>query len=60
MRKRIAIPLLLAVLGFLSFVRTAGSDHIRAVQITALIATGMCLGVALANLRLPSGTKSPD
>jgi len=44
-------PLLAAVLGFSAFLRTAGAEHVRAVQIIALIATGMGLGVALAQLK---------
>lgn len=52
MKKRLIwFPLFFAFLGFSAFLRTAGSDQVRAVQIVALIATGMCLGVALAHLR---------
>jgi hypothetical protein len=59
MQKRfVFFPLLLAFMGFLTFLRTAGSDHVRAVQIVALIATGMCLGVALAHLGVLFGAKS--
>jgi hypothetical protein len=59
MHKRlIFLPLFFAMLGFLAFLRTSGSDHVRAVQIVALIATGMCLGVALAHLRFLMGAKS--
>jgi hypothetical protein len=61
MHKRfIFFPLFLAIMGFLTFLRTSGSDHVRAVQILALIATGMCLGVALANLRALFGAKLQD
>jgi hypothetical protein len=54
------IPLLFALLGFSTFVRTTGSDQVRAVQILALIATGVCLGVALANLQALFGAKPQD
>jgi hypothetical protein len=61
MKKRLVfLPLLLAAFGFSAFVRSTGSDHVRAVQILALIATGMCLGVALANLRALFGAKLQD
>lgn len=52
MSKRfVFLPLLFAVLAFFAFLRTAGADSVRAVQIVDLIATGMCLGVALAHVR---------
>ncbi|HKI25495.1 MAG TPA: hypothetical protein VKA07_04175 [Candidatus Sulfotelmatobacter sp.] len=44
------VPLLFAVLGFLSFLRMPGAENVRAVQIVILMATGMCIGVALARL----------
>lgn len=44
-------PLLAAILGFSAFVRSDGSESVRAVQIVSLIATGMGLGVALAHLK---------
>jgi hypothetical protein len=59
MQKRfIFFPLFFAIMGFLAFLRTTGSDHVRTVQILALLATGMCLGVALAHLRFLFDTKS--
>jgi hypothetical protein len=59
MKKRfVFLPLLFAALGFSAFVRSPGSDHVRTVQILALIATGMCLGVALAHLRFLFEEKS--
>jgi hypothetical protein len=59
MHKRFTFfPLFLAVVAFLTFLRTTGSDHVRAVQILALIATGMCLGVALAHPRFLLDAKS--
>jgi len=57
MRRPVVIPLLFSVFGFLAFLRTSGAEHVRAVQIVDLIATGMCLGVGLASLLLPRGTK---
>lgn len=52
MKKRfLFLPILFAALGFSAFVRSPGSEQVRAVQILALIGTGMCLGVGLANLR---------
>jgi hypothetical protein len=51
-------PLLIAAIAFLLFLRTAGAENVRAVQIVDLICTGVCLGLALARLRLPSRTKS--
>jgi len=59
MNKRfVFLPLLFAFLGFSAFLRSTGSDHVRAVQILDLIGTGMCLGVALANARFFFGSKS--
>ncbi len=46
------LPLFAAILGFSAFMRTDGADTVRTVQIVSLIATGMGLGVALANLKL--------
>lgn len=51
-------PLLAAVLGFSAFLRTAGAEHVRAVQIVDLIATGMGIGVAFAQLRFVRDAKS--
>jgi hypothetical protein len=59
MKKRFVLfPLFFAALGYSAFLRSTGSDHVRAVQILALIATGMCLGVALAHLRFLFEKKS--
>ncbi|HUM04845.1 MAG TPA: hypothetical protein VLT90_05250 [Terriglobales bacterium] len=46
------LPLFAAVLAFSAFVRSHGSESVRAVQIVSLIATGMGLGVALAHFKL--------
>ena len=51
------LPLLAAVLGFSSFLRSDGAANVRNVQIVALLASGMGLGVALAHLKLVLGTK---
>jgi hypothetical protein len=51
-------PLLAALLGFSAFLRTAGAEHVRAVQIVDLIATGMGLGVAFAQLKFLRDMKS--
>jgi hypothetical protein len=51
-RRLFFLPLFVSALGFSAFLRSAGSEHVRAVQIVALIATGMGLGAALAHLRL--------
>lgn len=59
-RRYVFFPLFFAILGFSAFVRSAGSDHVRPVQILTLIATGMCLGVGLVNLRALLGAKPQD
>jgi hypothetical protein len=59
MKKRLFfLPLFAAALAFFAFLRSAGSDNVRTVQIVALIATGMGLGVALAHLKLMLSTRS--
>ena len=45
------LPLIASAMGFAAFWRMAGADNVRAVQMVALIAAGMGLGVALANLK---------
>ena len=45
------LPLFASVLAFSAFLRTDGADTVRTVQIVSLIAAGMGLGVALANLK---------
>jgi len=45
------MPLFAAILGFGAFLRSDGSESVRAVQIVSLIATGMGLGVALAHFK---------
>ena len=52
MKKRLFfLPLLASALAFAAFVRSNGSESVRAVQMVSLIATGMGLGVALAHLK---------
>lgn len=58
MRPRVFFPLLVAVIAFLTFLRTTGAENVRAVQIVDLLCTGVCLGLALARMRFPPGTKS--
>ncbi len=59
MRKSLVfVPLLFSILGFSAFLRTSGAENVRAVQIVDLIATGMCLGVALAHLLVLLRAKS--
>ena len=57
-KRRVLLPFFFGLLAFFAFLRTAGSENVRAVQILALIATGMCLGVALAHLRFLLRAKS--
>jgi hypothetical protein len=52
------LPLFAAVLGFLAFERSSGSESVRAVQIVSLIACGMGLGVALAHLKFVLDARS--
>lgn len=46
------LPLLAALLGFGAFLNSSGAENVRTVQILALVASGMGLGVALAHLKL--------
>lgn len=47
----LVLPLMVFVIGFFTFLRTPGADHVRTVQILSLIAAGMGLGVAVARLK---------
>jgi hypothetical protein len=58
LRRGLASSVLVAALGFSAFLRMPGSEHVRAVQIVALLASGMGLGVALAHVKLLLGMKS--
>jgi hypothetical protein len=57
-RRTLVLPLVASVCAFYAFLRTPGADNVRTVQMIALIATGMGLGVALAHLKLVFGLKS--
>ena len=46
------VPLLVSAIGLGSFLRMPGAENVRAVQMIALIAVGMGLGVALAHIRI--------
>ncbi|MFY9560820.1 MAG: hypothetical protein WAQ52_11350 [Terriglobales bacterium] len=60
MKKRLFFfPLFASALAFSAFVRSDGSEAVRAVQIVSLIATGMGLGVALAHLKFVLDARSP-
>jgi hypothetical protein len=54
----IFLPLLFAIFAFLAFMRTSGAEQVRVVQMVDLIATGLCLGVALAHLVVLVNAKS--
>jgi hypothetical protein len=54
------MPLLVSVIGFGSFLRIPGAENVRAVQMMALIAVGMGLGVALAYVRILIGMNSKN
>jgi hypothetical protein len=56
-RSRLFLPLFVAVLAFGAFLRTSGSENVRAVQIVILLGCGMCLGVTLAHLAAALGQK---
>lgn len=56
-RRGLILPLLVAVLGFATFVRSGGAEHVRAVDMLTLIGIGMGLGVALAYVRVMIGMK---
>jgi hypothetical protein len=58
LRRTMVGGLLACVLGFGAFLRTPGAENVRAVQIVALLAAGMGLGVALSHFRLLLGLKS--
>ena len=58
LRRGMFMPLLASALGLGAFLRIPGSENVRAVQILALIAVGMGLGVTLAHIRILLGMKS--
>ena len=59
MKKRLFfLPLFASALAFSSFLRTTGAENVRTVQMVALIATGMGLGVALAHVKFILNARS--
>ncbi len=56
-RRGLVVPVVVALVGFLTFWRMPGAENVRAVQILALLAVGMGLGVALAHLKILLGMK---
>jgi len=58
LRRTMVGGLLACVFGFAAFLRAPGVENVRAVQIVALLAAGMGLGVALSHLRLLLSLKS--
>jgi hypothetical protein len=58
-RSQVALPAMFSVLAFLGFLRLPGADKVTGVQIATLIATGMCLGVAIAHLFLRRAKPQP-
>ena len=60
LRRGLTGSLLAFVFGFGAFLRMPGSENVRAVQIVALMAAGMGLGVALAHVKLLWGMKSAE
>ncbi len=57
-RRLLVMPLIASMFAFFAFWRTPGADSVRPVQILALLATGMGLGVVLAHVKLLLGLKS--
>ena len=57
-RRALILPLLAAALAYGAFARMPGAENVRAVQMLALIACGMGLGIALAHLKLALSAKS--
>ena len=58
LRRGLIMPLLVSVLAFGAFLRSPGSENVRAVQMLSLIGAGMGLGVALAHIKILLGMKS--
>jgi hypothetical protein len=58
MLRAFILPLFASFLAFYAFLRTSGAEHVRAVQMLALIAVGMGMGVALAHIKLIINTRS--
>jgi hypothetical protein len=58
LRRGLVAGLLATFFGFTAFLRSDGSEAVRAVQIVSLLASGMGLGVALTHALLMIGAKS--
>lgn len=58
LRKGLVAPLLVSVLALGVFLRTPGSENVRAVHMLALLGSGMGLGVTLAYIRVLVGMGS--
>lgn len=56
-RRTLLLPLVAAALAYGAFVRMPGAENVRAIQMLALIACGMGLGIALAHLKLALSAK---
>lgn len=54
------IPLFVSAIAFGAFVRTPAAANMRTVDMLALVAVGMGLGVALAHIRILLGMKSKE
>lgn len=57
-RKALLLPLVAAALAYGAFMRMPGAENVRTVQMLALIACGMGIGIALAHLKLALSAKS--
>jgi hypothetical protein len=60
MGRAFLLPLFASVIAFIAFWWTSGSGNVRAVQILALIATVMGIGVALARFKLMRNVRSGE
>jgi hypothetical protein len=58
LRQGLVASLLASVLGLTAFLRMPGSENVRVVQIVALLAAGMGLGVALMHAKLLLASRS--
>lgn len=56
-RRGMIMPLLVAAFALGAFFRISGAENVRAVQMLALVAVGMGIGVALAHLKILLGMK---
>ena len=49
---RVTLLLVMSILAFFYFSRSAGSENVRPVQVLLLFAAGLCVGVALTLYRV--------